>query len=113
MKPNQVESNRKWRAKNAAHFKRQQLGYYYEKKYGISQADYDAMFVAQKGRCAICKKHQRDLKTRLAVDHCHTTNKVRKLLCSNCNSALGLVNEDIHIMKNMVKYIQQIKGVIT
>jgi Recombination endonuclease VII len=41
------------------------------------------------------------------VDHCHTTGKIRGLLCGNCNSALGLIKENIPSMENMIAYIKK------
>jgi len=58
-------------------------------EYGITLDDYNKMFNAQEGKCAICQKHQNELKQTLYVDHDHKTNKVRSLLCKNCNVALG------------------------
>lgn len=43
----------------------------------------------------------------LSVDHCHTTGKIRGLLCSNCNTALGLLKENISIMENLMTYIKE------
>lgn len=40
------------------------------------------------------------------VDHCHTTGKVRGLLCNNCNTALGLVDDKIEVLKRMIKYLK-------
>ena len=57
--------------------------------YGITLDDYNKMFEEQKGKCAICNRHQNELIRKLSVDHCHRTNKVRGLLCKNCNVALG------------------------
>ena len=60
-------------------------------KYGISILDFKAMIRAQKGKCAICggmlvtKGHKR----RFHIDHCHTSKKVRGLLCHFCNTKLG------------------------
>lgn len=59
-------------------------------EYGITLEQYDIMFKAQDGLCLICKKPEQT-KTRLAVDHCHTTGKVRGLLCKKCNSALYIL----------------------
>ena len=48
--------------------------------------DFDQMVELQGGKCALCL---RDPGYRLFVDHCHATGKVRGLLCSKCNGALG------------------------
>lgn len=58
-------------------------------RYGITLDDYNDMFDKQKGKCDICKTHQMKLNRKLCVDHCHTTGKVRGLLCNRCNSMLG------------------------
>lgn len=52
-------------------------------KFGITVADYDAMFKAQNGVCAVCGRPPKT--RRFAVDHNHSTHKVRGLLCSYCN----------------------------
>lgn len=59
------------------------------RKYGLTAEDYNQIYIAQQGCCAICGKHQSEFKQRLAVDHNHTTNKVRGLLCVSCNTCLG------------------------
>lgn len=65
----------------------------YRARYGITLADYDRMLKEQDSRCAICGS-DRALKNNertwaFAVDHCHTTGKVRGLLCNACNVGLG------------------------
>jgi len=65
-----------------------------ERKYGITQSDWDAMLVAQGGVCAICKIPGRTGKHgKLAVDHCHSTGRVRGLLCTPCNISIGILGE--------------------
>ena len=59
------------------------------KIYGITEQQYETMLREQKGKCAICKEPPK-LKRRLAVDHSHSTNKIRALLCSTCNNHLGI-----------------------
>lgn len=81
----------------------------YKTKYDISSVDYNNMYAKQKGRCAICTKHQMDIKRRLVVDHCHTSGKVRSLLCNSCNSALGFIKEDIFSAINLLDYIKKYK----
>jgi hypothetical protein len=43
----------------------------------------------------------------LAVDHCHTTGKIRGLLCSKCNPALGAFNDNIEILNSAIKYLKE------
>lgn len=59
-------------------------------RYGITKEEYNYLLDTQKGCCAICKKHQTEFKRKLSVDHCHTTEKVRGLLCIRCNTLLGI-----------------------
>lgn len=76
-------------------------------KYGITAADYDAMLERQGGSCAVCDGQQ-DHPTRqwFDVDHCHTTGHVRGLLCSSCNTALGLLREDPARIGKLAVYAQ-------
>lgn len=62
-----------------------------ERKYGLLQHEYEAIFVAQRGCCAICGLRPR----RLVVDHDHASGQVRGLLCSNCNFAVGELDDDV------------------
>ena len=52
----------------------------------ITVEEYDLLYAKQNGYCAICGKHQSQLRTRLAVDHDHSTGKIRGLLCFSCNT---------------------------
>lgn len=76
--------------------------------YGLSLKDYDMLLLAQKGVCAICGKPETSSKRKnLSVDHCHTTGKIRGLLCSPCNLAVGNVNESPEIARKLVSYIEK------
>lgn len=74
--------------------------------YGISLIDYKRMLQEQNSACAICFTHESNLNRPLNVDHNHKTNKVRKLLCCNCNTALGLLKEDCEVIKRLVAYVE-------
>jgi ERCC4-type nuclease len=74
--------------------------------YGITTQDYNRMFEAQEGTCAICKVHQSELKKRLFVDHEHSSGKIRKLLCHHCNAMLGMARENTEILKEAIKYLE-------
>ena len=58
------------------------------RRYGITVEEYDALFDAQQGKCALCGGDSNG-RGRLAVDHDHATGRVRGLLCFTCNTALG------------------------
>ncbi len=80
--------------------------------YGLTPADYEAMLTAQNSLCAICARPERaanprgNRPRRLAVDHCHTTSRVRGLLCAACNAMLGAVNDQILLLQAAITYLQ-------
>lgn len=97
--------NPSWRcAKSARHApgtkQRQFHKRWLKQAYDLTPEQYDAMVLAQEGRCAIC-----DRATPLVVDHCHATVKVRKLLCSGCNTGLGLFREDSKALRAAADYM--------
>jgi len=66
-------------------------------KYGITKADWDAMFERQGRVCGICTSSVS--KPSWATDHCHETGKVRGILCYRCNTMLGYIeNEDLMLL---------------
>lgn len=76
------------------------------RKYGLSAEQYDAMLRRQNGVCAICGKPETSRKTKLlSVDHDHRTNRVRGLLCTRCNVAIGLLGHDASRLHSAVDYI--------
>ncbi len=80
--------------------------------YGLTLAQYDAMYVAQGGRCGACGQ-QETIRTRkaqvepvrLAVDHCHKTGKVRGLLCMRCNTVLGQLERAPELVSQLEAYL--------
>ena len=99
----QSKRKKEWYKEN----KEKALNDNYKYKYGISLEEYNELNKIQKGCCAICGKSEQENKRKLAVDHCHTTGKVRKLLCANCNAALGLVKENKETLIAMVSYLME------
>lgn len=89
--------------------------------YGLTEKQYADMFEAQRGYCAICPS---PIVSRLdparplyigrgapaaniaRVDHCHETNAVRGLLCSDCNLGLGKFKDSIPNLLNAVRYLR-------
>ena len=84
------------------------------RKYGITLAEYDELFEAQGGVCALCKKGETtkrmkkgEGRERLAVDHCHDTGRVRGLLCFKCNTAIGALGDTEEAAQNVVDYLKK------
>ena len=75
------------------------------RKYGIDQAGYDALFVRQNGRCAICQKTQ---ERAFDVDHDHSTSRVRGLLCTNCNRMVGHAGDSAARLEAAANYLRAI-----
>jgi hypothetical protein len=74
------------------------------KKYDLTPECYEEMLNIQSGCCAICKRSDNG-KRRFAVDHCHTTGKVRGLLCTPCNVSLGALGDDPRVLLEAAKYL--------
>lgn len=80
-------------------------------KYGITQEEYDRRNEEQGGLCALCRNPEsrtyKGAPVRLSVDHCHKTGIVRGLLCSKCNTAIGLLNEKLELFEQAVAYLKR------
>jgi len=77
-----------------------------QQQYGIDLDTYNKMLFEQNGCCAICGLHHSEENKALAVDHCHTTGKVRGLLCINCNHMLGKAKDNVETLKAAIKYLK-------
>lgn len=81
--------------------------------YGITVDDYYRMLDEQGGACAICEAKTPGMRhfkkngkfEMFHVDHCHSTGKVRGLLCSSCNRAIGLIRDDPEIARRLSLYL--------
>ncbi len=85
--------------KEALNKRRQRL----KAKYNISLEDYSKLYQEQKGCCKICNTFY----SKLAVDHCHETMKVRALLCNLCNTALGGFKDNSQLLLNAINYLKE------
>lgn len=80
-------------------------------RFGMTSKGYDEMSLRQNHRCAICgneetARHNHSNKVqKLAVDHCHTTGKVRELLCMDCNRGLGKFHDDVGRLQKAMQYL--------
>lgn len=81
--------------------------------YNLSLEEYSSMAINQNNCCAICNKPETTFlngkQRKLAVDHDHKTGKIRELLCGDCNTTLGKLNEDIELFNKFIKYLEKHK----
>lgn len=81
-------------------------------RFSLTQAQYDAMVEDQDNRCAICGRTETSKAWAIDHDHacCPGQNScgkcVRGLLCSNCNTALGLFGDSVESLRRAIDYLQ-------
>lgn len=106
--------NRAWRAKDIEHARRlvREADARYRandpkfnlkkrlKKYGLSEAEFEAIKGRFDGLCWVCRKVAGS-----CVDHCHRQGQVRGWLCEHCNKALGLLYDDTEVLARAVEYL--------
>jgi hypothetical protein len=95
-----------YKIRQQSDYKKKYLKFYLKlKKFGISESDYNNMLDNQNHCCAICGFHKKYFRTDLAIDHCHRTGKIRALLCNNCNAGIGMLKDDIVLLKKAMEYL--------
>jgi len=112
----QRENSRKWGLRNrdriAEYCRRKRRDHPEEdvartlkRRFGMTIADYNSILNAQDGKCAICGKLASSAKRRFALDHDHSTGKVRGLLCFRCNYGIGWFQEDPARLSRASEYL--------
>jgi len=91
---------RMWRKANPDKSKNNEL----MRSFGITLEEYNVMLKSQENVCKICGNTE-PYNSSLAVDHCHSTGKVRGLLCSNCNRGLGFMQDSKVLLANAISYL--------
>jgi hypothetical protein len=108
-----IQYQREWTAKKKLEDPLWFKGHQLKAAHGIGRKEYEEMLSNANGVCEIChlpetKTYKKTgIPTLLSVDHNHESGKIRGLLCSNCNLALGYLQEDIKIAKNLIAYIEK------
>lgn len=97
--------NKKWREQDSNKVSARKRNYRLKRTYGITSEDYELMFKNQSGCCYICNNSF----DKLMVDHCHSSGKVRKLLCGNCNTLIGHCKENVDILMSAIQYLKEMK----
>ena len=116
------QSNKQWRLNNKE-YNRKRVKKYIKHKlelnpnyirnqniqhlHHISQSDYEALLKNQNYKCLGCNIDINQYGKNFVIDHCHTTNKIRGLLCSNCNISLGMAQDNPNILRNLANYLER------
>lgn len=113
------KSMEKWRNKNPKKVRAVRLML----RHSLSDSQYDTIFAAQNGVCAICLQPETTVQKngvvqRLSIDHNHQCcpgkrscgKCFRGLLCNKCNIALGMLDEDVDRMEAMKVYVQKARS---
>ena len=84
--------------------------------YELTEEDYKSMYVGQEGKCLVCEDKilnvfdPSTLNYRPSVvDHCHINGSVRGLLCRTCNTGIGMLNDNVAIVEQAVRYLKKWK----
>jgi len=114
-------SAKEWRAQNGDRIRETTAAYYkknrakirerrrrarFRREYGLTMEQLEAKREEQGRLCAICR-----IAEPTCIDHCHTTGKVRDLLCSQCNTAIGMLKDDPCFLRAAADYIEKHRDV--
>lgn len=100
LSPQSAKQMKNYVAKHGKEWRWKRMQY----QFGITKEEYFEILAKQLGVCAICKKSS---SKHLRVDHNHETKKVRGLLCGQCNSAIGLLGDNITACRNAAIYLEE------
>ena len=74
------------------------------RKFKLSTEQYADLMAVE--ACQVCGQDFGDKK---CIDHCHATEKIRGVLCHKCNTALGLVGDNVQVLSKLIRYLEQSK----
>jgi len=69
--------------------------------YGLTIEGYNALMEKFNNQCAICSRT-----ANLVIDHCHETNVIRGVLCNKCNTAIGMLGDNINGLSRAISYLE-------
>jgi len=83
-----------------------------KQRFNMSIAEYNEIFLKQKGKCAICELAETSVDSKgnikwLSVDHHHGNGDIRGLLCNSCNTGIGLLQDSAKLMRSAIKYLDK------
>jgi hypothetical protein len=78
-------------------------------KYNLTLEEVKDLYISQGKKCSICSAEYSSVSVRggLHIDHCHSSGKVRGLLCVRCNVLLGLAKDNVKILNSAIDYLNK------
>jgi hypothetical protein len=74
-------------------------------KYRLNRLQVEEIFARQGYKCALCPATKSQDGRPLFIDHCHETGKVRGALCSQCNTAIGALGDNLAGLQRAIQYL--------
>jgi hypothetical protein len=107
--PDRIEKLREWQKRYREKNRRALSDSERKRRFGITPEKYAELFKSQNGTCAICKNSETATRLgkvkALSVDHCHKSGAIRGLLCSDCNTGIGKLKDDVKILQSAIHYL--------
>ncbi len=82
----------------------------YKNAYGLTLEQRDSLLAAQGGTCGLCKRPIEFRSGGASVDHCHSSKKIRAILCPHCNRGLGHFFDNPELLRAAALYIEKHRG---
>lgn len=76
-------------------------------QYGLTVEEYRTMIEDCNNSCEVCNKAFGDKNPH--IDHCHDSGAVRGLLCSNCNTGIGMLGDNQDSILKAYNYLEKSK----
>jgi hypothetical protein len=85
------------------------------RNYGLTTPQRQELLDSQGGLCLCCggtitfsgERHKSACSSNAVVDHCHSTGKVRGILCGNCNIVVGRLKDSLEHANMVVDYMEK------
>jgi nitrate/TMAO reductase-like tetraheme cytochrome c subunit len=79
-------------------------------RYGLTYEQWEKIREEVNNACMICGITEEEAGRKLDVDHCHSTGKVRGILCTHCNNMLGHAHDNIAVLESAAVYLKNYGG---
>ncbi len=73
------------------------------RKFRLTDKEYNTLIEKSKEGCEVCSRPL----SKVCIDHNHLTGEVRGVLCNNCNTALGLVGDNVDTLSKLIQYLER------